>query len=135
MPDTRKPADRLQFSIGGFFRESHELVSVTTQIRYTFNPHPGVWPEPQILTPEPDHWKAFWRDIEAAGVWRWQKRYDSEVLDGTQWELRLRHAGRSVHCYGSNAYPGCRGMTVSSKTEFGRFLTALRKLTGIKTIR
>ncbi|WP_181305534.1 hypothetical protein [Rufibacter sp. XAAS-G3-1] len=57
-----------------------------------------------------------WPELEAFLTnCRWKKRYDSPILDGTQWELKLKTATRSLKCYGSNAYP----------PDFYHFLTLL----------
>jgi hypothetical protein len=53
------------------------------------------------------------------GAWIWKARYDDlEILDGTQWEISIRHGARSIATLGSNRYPH----------EFQQFLAAVEAL-------
>ena len=51
-------------------------------------------------------------------VCNWKRRYDSNVLDGTQWELRVKGESISIESYGSNAYPD----------DFDEFLMLLNRV-------
>ena len=49
----------------------------------------------------------FWDKIEEMGVWKWYKKYPykskyEQLLDGYQWELKLRDRnGRAKYCSGN----------------------------------
>jgi hypothetical protein len=85
-----------------------------------------LWKPATELKPSPEAWTTFWRTVDAAGVWRWQKNYQNpEVCDGLQWSLRLEHQDRAVRSEGSNAYPGSPGPDYSPTGEFAHFLRSL----------
>ena len=85
--------------------------------------------------PDRDHWLAFWQDIERLGVWDWKEDYsDPFVLDGAEWTLEIELRGRMLKSGGKNGYPGCDGPEYPDDSAFGRFVGALRRLTGIEEI-
>ena len=91
--------------------------------------------EPLRCKPSPEQWEQFWAAVNAAGVWNWARDYTNpDVLDGTQWLLKLTHDGGTVRCAGSNAFPGSEGPNFDRAIPFGRFLTALERLTGLSEI-
>ena len=91
--------------------------------------YPLPFPPGRIIRRSPDHWKALWTEVAAAGVWDWKPKYDSgDVLDGGLWSLRLCHGGRFVRSQGCNDYPGGRGEEFDPGCSFDRVERALRKL-------
>ena len=126
----------LRFSIGGYFADCHEVEFVAGSLRcrsaegaYMFGPE-------TIRNPSREQWEKFWQALEAAGVWSWAPDYaDPGICDGTQWSLQLEHAGRTLSSEGSNAFPGADSEDFSPATAFGQFLSALRKLTGLRKLR
>ncbi len=46
------------------------------------------------------------------------------ICDGTQWRLRLRHGGRRLDLYGSNAFPPLG--TLERSPQFNCLLRAFR---------
>lgn len=127
--------DPLHFGIGGFNGPSWdvELKAGVLVVRETRAGY--VDGKETIVTPTPEAWSQFWQTAEIIGVWQWQPEYfDHDILDGTQWELELTHAGRTVKCDGSNAYPGANGPNYGRNTAFARFLKTLRTLTGVTAI-
>ena len=128
--------DTLHFGIGGYDGISYEVELAGGAIHVRSGVGHKAWRENTTVTPSPEAWTQFWQTMETIGVWQWQPQYfDHEVLDGTQWELELKHAGRSVKCDGSNAYPGTSGPDYGRTSAFAQFLKALRTLTGVKAIR
>jgi hypothetical protein len=76
----------------------------------------------EIISPDTVAWIRFRNDIEALGVFSWDREYyDPDVLDGTQWEINLVWGRQKLSCYGSNRYP----------PQFKLFLTAVERLSGI----
>jgi hypothetical protein len=85
--------------------------------------------------PDRDRWLAFWQDIERLGVWDWKEDYsDPLILDGGCWSLEIERRGRTLKSGGKNGYPGCDGPEYPDDSAFGRFVGALRRLTGIEEI-
>ena len=124
---------KLLFTIGGFTGKCQEVEFKKGALHYRQAEGAYRWGPEEITTPTPEAWAEFWRAAEVAGVWQWQKEYSNlNVLDGTQWSLKLEHQGRHVNCYGSNAFPGADGMKYAASGEFARFLKALQALTGKK---
>ena len=51
---------------------------------------------------------SFWDRIEQIGIWKWKKSYNPkyEILDGYQWELKLRNRkGEAKYIEGHESYP------------------------------
>ena len=51
---------------------------------------------------------SFWDRIEQIGIWKWKKSYNPkyEILDGYQWELKLRNRkGDAKYIEGHESYP------------------------------
>ena len=76
-----------------------------------------------FTVPSNKDWDEFWDEVDILGVWNWKKEYNNEdVLDGTQWELRIKRKGRRLRVIsGSNSYPKPQG-------TFKNFISALGKL-------
>lgn len=64
------------------------------------------------------------RVVEFLTCCRWKRRYDSGILDGTQWELRAKGAGININSYGSNAYPD----------DFDEFLALLNSVVRVASV-
>jgi hypothetical protein len=119
------------FHIGGYCGESHEVEFKGGKLRYRRAEGAYVWGPIAELTVGDDDWNRFWRALETAGVWQWKGRYENlDVLDGTQWSLKIKRRDRNVECSGSNAYPGSDTPDYSPTGEFGCFIQAVRNLTG-----
>ena len=124
------------FNIGGFTGECHEIEWKTGILWYRRAEGAYVWQPATQLSPSPEAWERFWQDVDAAGVWEWEKSYENlDVLDGTQWSLKLKYQGRRLTAEGSNAYPGHGEPEFPATCEFGKFITALQQLTGKAGIR
>ena len=76
-----------------------------------------------VTTPSTKEWEEFWQTVDTLKVWSWEKKYiNSEICDGTDWELRIKRKGRRRRkIYGINAYPQPEG-------TFESFLDAITKL-------
>lgn len=70
--------------------------------------------------PSPQAWEHFWKNLDAANVWKWKAEYPSaiNITDAEGWSVELRHAGRSVQSQGYNSQP----------PEFGAFCDAVNQL-------
>ncbi len=130
LPAGTQPAARLHFSIGSFFSGYDEVDLDRGRLLCRSAEGPCPISEPQIVQPTANQWLQFWQEVDRIGVWKWLPKYESDVLDGCQWELELEHEGRRVQCYGSNCYPGSIGMECPPGCPFDQFLSALTALTG-----
>ena len=122
---------QFQFQIGGYCGESHQIELKRSKLLYRRAPRAYAWKPAVELSPSDGAWALFWQAVEAAGVWRWNDLYENlDVLDGTQWSLKLEHHGNNLTSGGSNAYPGSNAPDYSETGEFGQFIKAVRELTG-----
>jgi len=126
----------LHFSLGSFVGSCHEVEWRRSQLLYRHAAAAYLWTPDVDVTPDLEAWARFWRNLETAGVWHWQPHYDNlDLLDGTQWTIKLKHHERGVRSYGANAYPGSPGPDYSRNGEFACLLKALRTLTGQPALR
>ena len=136
-----KTFDYFFFSIGGYFDGYNVLIMQNDHfeiIKGGYN-HLNKYPEP---TTELD--QNLKRELIAVlneiQVTKWEKTYDSEVLDGTQWELEIKYNDRKTNklVFGSNEYPYVKdaengiilSKTLNPKPDFVILLTILNKIVG-----
>ena len=122
----------LEFEIGGFHQGHERLVLGSNKISVI-----GDYQETLVThNPSAEEWKEFSQSLEQLKVWDWKKRYDSHILDGTQWSLLVRTTQylmaqspfatsddkpvpySEIKCGGSNAFP----------PNFSKFITSINKL-------
>lgn len=108
--DYRDIVTSIYFSVGGYFGGYTDITvqknrkGAMVKVEYTMKPEEV--PEPKQITPQ--KWKKtvnrLYSDLH---IHEWKKNYiDPSVLDGTQWELKIRLTnGRKRTYYGSNDYP------------------------------
>jgi hypothetical protein len=126
-----KHQTRLRFEYGGFFAKGITLRLGRGRLVYTKTL--GTFPAqaPQAIKPTEEQWHQFWLEADHIGVWDWLPEYiNHDIDDGVEWSLELSHSGRKIKCYGSNAYPGYRGVDYPDDCPFADFLRALARLTG-----
>ena len=122
----------LEFEIGGFHQGHERLVLESNKISVI-----GDYQETLVThNPSAEEWKEFSQSLEQLKVWDWKKRYDSHILDGTQWSLLVRTTRylmaqspfgtlddktvpySEINCWGSNAFP----------PDFSKLITSINKL-------
>ena len=122
----------LEFEIGGFHQGHERLVLESNKISVI-----GDYQETLVThNPSDEDWKEFSQSLEQLKVWDWKQRYDSHILDGTQWSLLVRTTrylmaqspfGTSddkpvpyseINCWGSNSFP----------PDFSKLITSINKL-------
>ncbi len=138
VPGGKRPhylPQEFQFTIGGFCGPCHEVALVAGHLRCRSAVGACRFGSGTIRRPSREQWEEFWCACDAIGVWNWSRSYDNPgICDGTQWSLKIKHAGHPMRCKGSNAFPGALGPGYSRACPFGRFLSALRKLTGLSEL-
>ncbi len=122
----------LEFEIGGFHQGHERLVLESNKISVI-----GDYQETLVThNPSAEEWKEFFQSLEQLKVWDWKQRYDSHILDGTQWSLLVRTTRylmaqspfatsddktvpySEINCWGSNAFP----------PDFSKLITSINKL-------
>ena len=114
----------LQFQtyIGGYFGPSFD-VELQEDGRLAYSAREGEKEAvSEILSVEHTVWAEFRSALEYACVRDWADKYNSPILDGTQWGLEIAYTDWQKKCHGSNNYP--------PSGQFEIFLQAVRKLTG-----
>jgi hypothetical protein len=116
---------RFRISIGGFGGPHYEVRLVNGRLRYQAD----FSTLPEKISPTAKEWETFWATVQRCDLWNWALHYDdSDICDGTQWEIEVTLGERRLRSSGSNAYPGGEG-TGYSKC-FRLLLRAVRKLVG-----
>ena len=115
-----KKTEVLNFSIGGFSGDYEKIIWQNDKLYHFFE---RSFLEEDYTIPSTKDWDEFWDAVDILKVWSWKKHYNNDdVLDGTQWELTIKRAGRRRRrIFGSNAYPEPKG-------TFESFVKALSKL-------
>ena len=122
----------LEFDIGGFHQGHERLVLGSNKISVI-----GDYQETLVThNPSAEEWKEFSQSLEQLKVWDWKQRYDSDILDGTQWSHLVRTTRyllaqspfgtlddktvpySEINCWGSNAFP----------PDFSKLITSINKL-------
>ena len=116
----------LNLSIGGFSGDYERIIWQNDKLYHFFERNFNDEELDKVLdfsTPSTKDWDEFWDAVDTLKVWSWKKNYNNDdVLDGTQWELTIKQAGRRKRrIFGSNAYPEPKG-------TFDSFIKALNKL-------
>ena len=107
------------FYLGGYGRNSYRLTLHNNELRCS--EYYGVPPDfDKVISVEGNkQWNQLMIFLKGCD---WKRRYDSSILDGTQWDLKVRGEGVHITSHGSNTYP----------ENFGEFLALLNKLVGVK---
>ena len=102
--------NKVEFSIGGYF-DGYETRTYTidgdkiqTHIEHSLF---GKQPNSGDDEMEPLDKDEFLEKLDNLRIGEWRRRYDSDILDGTQWELEIYFSSshKPVKICGSNAYP------------------------------
>ena len=127
-----KSTETLNFFIGGFSGGYEKIIWLNGKLYHLMDGEPEdeeVRPEEvlNVTTPSTKEWEEFWQTVDTLKVWSWEKNYINRgVIDGTQWELRIKRKGRRRRTiFGSNAYPQPKG-------TFNSFVKAINKLSRSK---
>ena len=109
-----------QFFIGGYNSGHFEVVLKNCELHFSVSDYPI-----RIEQQEPTHIIPIEGDIAWQNLVKyidgliWRRKYETDIMDGTQWELTFKSESKKMKCYGSNAFP----------TEFDNFVKLLRKIT------
>jgi hypothetical protein len=130
---------RFRASIDNFSRHTYSVDLRDGKLVYE-DATPRTTPQPVMITPSPEQWRAFRRALDQIGVWAWHESYmpNEPVFDGTSWSLSLRYPDRSLGTGGGNCYPDAHGTPtgVALRTPaFRQFEAAVEALLGGRSFR
>ena len=109
-----------QFFIGGYFSGHFEVVLKNDELNFFVSDFPM-----RIEHEEPTHIVSIKGDIDWQNLikyiadLKWKRKYETEILDGIQWELTFKNGNKKMNCYGSNAFP----------SDFGNLTTLIKNIT------
>lgn len=106
--------------IGGFFGTDYTIELDGQELVYLADETHSGEGRRERISPTGDEWNTFWKQLNELGVWEWKRKYETEICDGTQWELDIKYGDKKRKCYGSNAYPD----------RFDEYLQAVKELLG-----
>jgi len=122
--------------IGGFHGPSYSVELRDGKLHYTADEPARQKKIEKAVTPTEEQWRQFWQKMDQVRLWQWSREYvNREVLDGTQWNVRIKYDGKSLVASGSNAYPLETDVAQSNNSPeaslpFNQFLQAVSKLIG-----
>ncbi len=85
---------------------------------------------PRIISPGPERWAPFWKEIDDIGVWTWDEIYANPhgCCGVTYWQLVLETGAGSVSCSGEDRFPG--GESPELTADFRALVRAIKTLCG-----
>lgn len=88
---------------------------------------------PRIISPGPERWEVFWKEIDDIGVWSWDKACINPhgCCGVTYWHVVLEKGARTISCSGENRFPG--GVSPELTPEFRALVSAIKTLCGDAT--
>lgn len=116
--------EKLEFVIGGFHQGRERIMLKDNQIFHINDRSISNLEPTKIITD--NEVGEFLKTCDEIKLWSWKKKYfDQGVMDGTQWELMIKKAGklRGRNISGSNSYP-------QPIDNFNKFIIAINKLAG-----
>lgn len=73
--------------------------------------------------------KEFLAKLNELKILEWESNYESNILDGIQWELDMVYNDtQKKRSYGSNSYPDSKGYSLKPSPTFNQFLNAISEL-------
>jgi len=85
---------------------------------------------PRAVTPGPDRWETFWKEIDDIGVWSWDNSYTNPhgCCGVTYWQLVLDTGVRAISCSGEDRFPG--SASPGQNPGFRALVSAIKTLCG-----
>ena len=129
--------NKFYFSIGGFMGQSFELSTNEKANELTLATYERGYESKQTSTTEinADWWNQLESLLDDLNGWQWEKEYkEDSIMDGTDWEIRLRTNGKALVSSGLNAYPNEPPFPYApiddEPSDFDRLLAFLSKTEG-----
>jgi len=110
--------------VGGFLGSTH-VIELSRNALWCTELQGNQPVKKHLARPSHEQWIQFRSELNTVNVRRWQKAYlNPNVLDGTQWSVRIRYPDLVVESVGSNNFPDLNGRPNGSPEEtlaFQRF--------------
>ena len=121
---------KLEVYIGGFSGPSFDIKLFKGKLLYSSH----LYAEPESITPTPKAWEHYLTAMDKLDIWAWERKYDNlDVLDGTQWSVKINWGSKKVISAGSNCFPPDK--TFEMSRQFKQFCSAVSDLLGGKDFR
>ncbi len=118
-----------RFSIGGYGSTNFNFElqgNVASYCADQFDTRFGVRHNKEISATEVSEFQIKLNELQ---ILQWESRYDSDVLDGTQWELEMVYNDSvKKRSYGSNSFPHATGNSVYPSPVFKKLLKVITEL-------
>ena len=118
-----------RFSIGGYGSSNFYFELQGNKASFCadqFDTRFGVKHNKEI---SPTEMSEFQDKLNELKILQWKRRYDSDVLDGKQWEYEMVYNGSiNKRSYGSNSFPDATGNSVYPSPVFKKLLKVITEL-------
>jgi len=97
-----------EFTISGLWRANISIVIRRVKVGWSlsYRSRDGLVEKYQNKKIDALDWVEIWKKIEHCYIEDWKRNYDSDTVDGTQWDLDvLTDSGVLIKSFGSNVYP------------------------------
>ncbi len=115
------------FYHGGFRGPSIEIMYKKNNFEISFM-NQGHFVTHYIKQPSKIKWDKFFLFLDDIKIWEWKKEYiDPNILDGTQWEIKISNSYKKIKSYGSNKFP--------NKKKFNDLMNEIETLFNLKELK
>ncbi len=115
------------FYHGGFRGPSIEIMYKKNNFEISFM-NQGHLVTHYIKQPSEIKWDKFFLFLDDIKIWEWKKEYiDPNILDGTQWEIKISNSYKKIKSYGSNKFP--------NKKKFNDLINEIETLFNLKELK
>lgn len=127
--NTISSLEYFRFTIGGYSSSKFEIRLRNKTASYSADLYRNMFDLNHKKEISQKKLKDFILKINELDLLSWKNIYDSDICDGTQWELRMSYNGsEKKKIYGSNSYPGSQVDSCSRTPEFENLLTIIKEL-------
>ena len=108
----------LKFFVGGYFGTNQTINIVNGKIHCVHSDYP--FPQNKLIPVEcgefsESMYNNLIQTLEKIDFKNWKDQDNPNLLEGTQWKIEYSSPELTKSVYGSNAYPGSKGMKYSKK--------------------
>lgn len=112
--------ETIRASVGGYPHGQKDVIIDLKNLRITLS---SSFSSKEIKEIDTSAAKEFIEQLRKLDLFSWKSKYDSRILDGTQWSVDIFNGTSNINKYGSNSFPAewnmfCELISDISKTEF-----------------
>lgn len=95
---------KFHFSLSGYFNSNNYEVTYKAGTLVCIRSEFGHSPVAELVIPvaQSEAWEALVQHLVNS---KWERQYESDYLDGTQWELKANISGHKINTYSNNVFP------------------------------